>query len=238
MTETTAATAAPPVRLPPDPTRRLRQRASAIALPLGFAGQLVANLGYSWATREGGDDLSGASALELYGREPGLMAFVTVAALLGCLLIVSGAFAAARVLRPWSPRLTLLAVLTVVTGYICYFGIVATNFVTIALAQAGVDAARPLDEAQSMPAAVPMFVLFLIGNMGGALLLASAVFRSPEVSGWAGAGILSWFVLHVIGLVVGSEWFEVAGGALQVAGLAVIARRAIRLTPREWAERG
>jgi len=237
MTQTTSpATAHAPHPL--DPTRGFRRRAAAIALPLGFLGQLVANAAFSWATRDGGGDATGADALELYARQPEAMLVATVAALVGCLLIVPGALAAGRVLRPRSPRLTLAAVLLIITGYICYFGIVATNFVTLALAEAGLPAGAALDASQSYPAALPVFLLFVLGNMGGALLLAIAVFRSREVPAWAGVGILAWTVLHIVGLVVGSEWFEVAGGVLQIAGLSMITARALRLDDAEWARRG
>ena len=237
MTQTidpAAATAANPL----DPTLGFRRRAGALALPLGFLGQLVANATYSWATRDGGGDQTGADALELYSRQPEAMLVATVAALIGCLLIVPGALAAGRVLRPRSPRLTLAAVLVIVTGYVCYFGIVGTNFVTLALAESGLEAGAALDASQSYPAALPIFLLFVIGNMGGAILLAIAVFRSREVPVWAGVGILAWFVLHVVGLVAGSEWFEVAGGVLQIAGLSMITARALRLSDAEWARRG
>ncbi len=55
---------------------------------------------------------------------------------------------------------------------------------------------------------------------------------------FVGIAILAWFVLHIVGLVVGSEWLEAAGGALEVAGLSVIASRALRMPLAQWRAQG
>ncbi|GGT37057.1 hypothetical protein ACFFV7_27975 [Nonomuraea spiralis] len=57
------------------------------------------------------------------------------------------------------------------------------------------------------------------------LLLGLALLRSHVVPLGAAAAVLAWPPLHVIGLVAGSEWFEVAGAVLQAAGLAIVGIR-------------
>lgn len=221
-----------------DPTIGFRRAVSAFALPLGFAAQVVANTAYSIATSAGGSDTDGAAALELYGREPGLLTLATVAAMLGSFLIVAGAPAALRVVRPRAPRLGLVAAIVLGAGYLCYIGIVADGFLTVALAESGLDAAAALDAADAAPAGVWVFPVFVLGNMLGALLLGIAVIRSREVPWPVGAAIALWMPAHIAGLVVGTEWIQVAGGTIQTVGCLVLALRAVRIPDAEWVARG
>ncbi|OPG10633.1 hypothetical protein B1L11_22815 [Microbispora sp. GKU 823] len=87
------------------------------------------------------------------------------------------------------------------------------------------DYAAVVDGAQSDPSAVWVFLLFVLGNLVGTLLLGLALLRARVVPLWAAAGIMAWPLLHVIGLVAGTEWFEVAGALTQAVGLAVTGAR-------------
>ena len=62
-----------------------------------------------------------------------------------------------------------------------------------------------------------------MGNLLGTLLLAIGLLRSRAVPGWAALSIMVWPPLHVIGLVVGNELWEVTGAVLQALGLGATA---------------
>lgn len=221
-----------------DSTVRFRRVATAIALPAAFALQVVTNALYSWATRDGGGDTgTGDQTLGFYGAHAQEMLVATVASLIGSLLVVPGILAALKVLRGSKPRLSLIAGILMIAGYVSYFGIVFTNFITIALAQGQVDAGAALDAAQGS-VAIGFFLIFVVGNIIGTALLGLAVILSKTLSWLAGAAILAWPVSHIVGLTVGSEWFEVAGGTLEVVGLAVVAAAALRMSNAQWAARG
>ncbi|MET1006394.1 MAG: hypothetical protein ABWX96_12645, partial [Propionibacteriaceae bacterium] len=68
-----------------------------------------------------------------------------------------------------------------------------------------------------------VFGLFVLGNLVGTLLFAIGLLRSRAIPGWAAVLILLWPPLHVTGLVVGNELFEVTGAVLQAVGFATIA---------------
>lgn len=94
-------------------------------------------------------------------------------------------------------------------------------------------------EASQSAAALPFFLLFVVGNIVGTALLALAVILSRGLPRWAGALILGWPVGHVLNVFGGlGEWFAVGGGALEIAGLSVLAVIALRTSDREWAARG
>ncbi|GAB3814547.1 hypothetical protein GCM10028820_10680 [Tessaracoccus terricola] len=225
------------------PTTRFRRVGGALALPAGFALQVAANSIYAVVSTESGltDTGDGAEALEFFGRYPAHFEWMTVLALSGVLLIVPGLLAALRVLRPHRPVLGLVAVTLMVAGYVCYFGIVRTNFDTIALAEHALahpsaDLGAVLDNALT-PAAVGFALVFVVGNLLGTLLLGLAVLSSPG-NRVVGLLVICWPVGHVANLLGGGEWFAVAGGALEVVGLSMVAARALRTTDPQWVARG
>lgn len=241
----TAVTSRPATNVGVDPTIGFRRVAGAVALPVAFACQLVCNATYALAsTGNAGDGGTGEQSLEFYASHTSAMVFATVFALVGCLLAVPGILAALRVLRPSKPRLGLWAAVLMVAGYIAYFGLNVTNFDSLALAQSNLPragAGAVLDAAQGSPAAMPVFLLFVVGNLVGTLLLGLAIVlggRRVGVPWWAGLLVLGWTVGHVINILGGGEWFAVAGGALEVIGLIILAAAAVRTSNAEWSVRG
>ncbi|MGA4507865.1 hypothetical protein ACQB6R_02395 [Propionibacteriaceae bacterium G1746] len=239
---------APHDAAPHDPTARFRRIASAVALPLGFVAQAMTNVTYAWVTLDGSSDATTAEALALSRAHGGTMIWASTFALIGCLLIVAGIPTALRVLRWASPRLSLLAGVLMIAGYVCYFGVVFTSFDQIALARHNVPESA-FDGSPAMTAGLWVFLVFVAGNLVGTLLLGLAVIVGRRrlaglVPYWAGLLIIGWPVGHVTNLVLNNEWFAVAGGLLEVAGLAFVARAAIRMTREqsmtrpEWVLRG
>jgi hypothetical protein len=122
-----------------------------------------------------------------------------------------------------------------VAGYICYFGVLLSSVPTIAMAQRGgplADYAAVIDASESDPWFVWVLALFAAGNLLGTLLFAIGLVRSRTVPRWSAVLIMLWPPLHVTGLVVGSELFEVAGAILQAVGFAVIAVTLLRARAR------
>jgi hypothetical protein len=206
---------------------RVRNFGMALGLIVGPLGFLVANATYAWVTRNGGgDDLTNQHALALYAAHPGSIRIAVNAALIGSLFIVPGLLGAMQLLRKQAPRLSLTAGTMMIAGYICYFGINASTFAELGLAERGVNGsavAGALDAGENDPAGLWIFLVFVLGNLVGTLLLAIALWRSRAVARWAAVAVFAWPVLHVTGLIAVTEWFEVAGAILQAAGLAAVA---------------
>ncbi len=211
------------------PTDTPRRVGTALAMLLAPWGFVVANAAYAWATRNGGSDETGADSLALAAAQPTPLRVSTVAALLGCLLIIPATLGAIGFTRQRANRLGLIGGSLMIGGYVAYFGAVMGGFVTLAMAERGGptgDYAAVLDAGSE--AAIPFLLLFVAGNLLGTLLLGIALLRARTVPVWAAAGILAWPVLHVTGLIAGTEWFEVAGATLQAVGFAVLALRLAR----------
>ncbi|MED7928155.1 DUF4386 family protein [Nonomuraea sp. LP-02] len=209
----------------PSPTRSVPLAVALFAAPWGF---VVANGAYAWATRAGGSDGSGAEALALAAAHPGLYRLGAVAAMLASMLMVPAVLGVKRLVADRSPKLGFVGAVLTAGGYICYFGIALSGITDVAMAEHGgpvQDYAIVIDNSQSDVSILWVFLLFVLGNLVGTLLLGLALLRSRRVPLWAAAAVLAWPPLHVTGLVAGSEWFEVAGAVLQGIGLAVTGSR-------------
>jgi hypothetical protein len=239
MTTTLGNDASPRLTLA-DPTIGFRRRSGAIALPAAFACALVAHVIDAVTTAGGvGDNGTGAQTLAFYATHSQPITVRDVLSLVGMLLVVPGLLAALRVLRATKPRLALVAVVLMIAGYIEAFGYITSSIQTIVLAQANVPAGAALDAVSNNPVIAVFFNVFVVGDVIGTLLLGLAVILSRELPWYAGALILAWPVAHATGDVTGgSEWFSVAGTALEVIGLSIVAVHALRLSNAAWAARG
>lgn len=235
---TRTITTTPHTALRPDPTVRFRRVAAAVALPLGIALQIATNTIYSLLTLDGGSDTKGADALELFAGNPDAAHLAVVISLIGSMLIVAGVPAALRVLRTSRPRLSLVAGILMMAGYIAYFGVVFTTSLQITLATMHVDAAAAIDASQDDIRSFLFMIVFVLGNIVGTFLLGLAVLLSKQVHWLAGALIMAWPFCHITGLIVGTEWFAVAGASLETIGLVMVAAAAFRMSDAEWASRG
>ncbi len=205
-----------------------RSRGLATALFLAPWGFVVANACYAWATRQGGDDSTGAHALALAAASPAPLRAAIFAAMLGSILMVPATIGAMRLIGHRAARLRLVGGVLVAAGYICYFAINLSSVTTLAMVDHGgtlTEYAAVLDASQQDPLAIWVFLLFVLGNLVGTLLLGLALWRSRCVPVWAAAAVLAWPPLHVVGLVVGSEWFEVVGAIAQAIGFATVGAR-------------
>ena len=116
-------------------------------------------------------------------------------------------------------------------GYIAYFAVLLSNVLILAMSARGGplgDYAAVLDDSQADPLALWVFPLFILGNLVGTFLLGLALWRARALPRWSAAAIMAWPVLHIAGLALTIEWFEVGGAALQGVAFAMVARRILR----------
>jgi hypothetical protein len=140
--------------------------------------------------------------------------------------MVPAAIGAMRLTHRRAAKLGLIAGMLVAGGYICYFALVRADTITLAMASRGdhlADYAKVIDSSLTGASAVWVNVTFLIGNIVGTFLLGLALLRSRSVYAWACWAVLGWSVLHIVGILLGTEWFEVVGALAQALGFAGVA---------------
>lgn len=222
----------PPDTYPADPyDTKLRRSGLAAGAFLAPWFIVACNAGWAVAQSAGASDGTGADALTAATAHPTLLHFVVLFGMVGALLMIPAALGAARLAGRGAARLAFVAGTLVAAGYACYFAVLLTDLTTLAMVRVGgpMDAfARVLDERQTDAAGTWVFLLFVLGNLVGTLLLGLALWRSRSIARWAAAAVMVWPPLHVVGLVVGVEWFEVAGATVQALGFAAVGAHLLR----------
>jgi hypothetical protein len=213
----------------PDASGRLRRLGGALVLVLAPWGFVIANASYAWMIRNGGSDSTGAEALALAATEPDVLRLAVVAGMIGCLLVIPAVLTALSHAR--RSRLAFVGGSMMIAGYVCYFGVLLSNTMIIAMAERGgplADYAALIDADQGDPWTAWVFPIFVLGNLLGTLLFAIGLLRSGAVPAWSAILIMLWPPLHVIGLIIGGEVLEVLGAVLQATGFAGIAAAVLR----------
>ena len=213
----------------PDALGRVRRLGGALALIVAPWGFVAANASYAWMIRNGGSDSTGAEALALAATGPDVLRFAVVAGMIGCLLIIPAVLTALGLAR--SSRLAFVGGSLMIAGYVCYFGVLLSNTMIIAMAERGgslADYAALIDADQSDPFTAWVFPIFILGNILGTLFFAIGLLRSRTVPIWSAILIMLWPPLHVTGLIVGGEVLEVIGAVLQAIGFDGVAAVALR----------
>jgi hypothetical protein len=213
----------------PDVSGRLRRLGGALALVLAPWGFVIANASYAWMIRNGGSDSTGVEALALAATGPDVLRLAVLAGMIGCLLVIPAVVTALSHVR--RSRLAFVGGSMMIAGYVCYFGVLLSNTMIIAMAQRGgplADYAALIDADQGDPWTAWVFPIFVLGNLLGTLLFAIGLLRSGAVPAWSAILIMLWPPLHVIGLIIGGEVLEVLGAVLQAIGFAGIAVAVLR----------
>ena len=214
---------------------RLRYGGLATGMVLGPLGLLVTNFLYAMSTRDGSSDETGAKALQLAADHTYAMRWLIAAGLIGAIMMVPAALGAIRLIGARAARLGFIGGTMVAAGYICYFAVLLTNLTIIAMAEHGGpvdDFAAVIDAGEGAGPGVWVFPVFILGNIVGTFILGLALLRSKVVPAWAAAGIMAWPPLHIFGLfILGNEWPEVAGAAIQLVCFTVVAAKLLRTKP-------
>ena len=218
----------------PESGQRLRRVGGALALVLAPWGFVITNATYAWMIRNGGGDETGADALSLAAAGPDLLRLGIVAGMIACLLIIPAVLTALRLAR--QSRLAFVGGSLMIAGYVCYFGVLLSNMIILAMAERGgpiADYAAVIDASQAYLSTAWVFPIFIVGNLLGTVLFAIGLLRSRIVPVWAAILIMVWPPLHVAGLFLGGEVLEVLGAVLQAIGFAGVAAAVLRRSNQE-----
>jgi hypothetical protein len=218
----------------PESGQRLRRVGGALALVLAPWGFVITNATYAWMIRNGGSDETGADALSLAAAGPDLLRLGIVAGMIACLLIIPAVLTALRLAR--QSRLAFVGGSLMIAGYVCYFGVLLSNMIILAMAERGgpiADYAAVIDASQADLSTAWVFPMFIVGNLLGTVFFAIGLLRSRMVPVWAAILIMLWPPLHVGGLFLGGEVLEVIGAVLQAIGFAGVAAAVLRREKQE-----
>lgn len=197
----------------------------ALLMPLGPA--CVAFLRYLLPYFTAPDS---AAAVAAAAAAPGRQSAVLWLGYVATLTLVPGVLAAATLTRQAAPRLTGWAVGLLVPAYLSMGGLLAGDVLLWAGPTAGVDASVTAVVADTMhPTITISMVVFVVGHVGGTVLLGLAMLRSgriPAASAWALT--LSQPLHFVAAVVVGSRHLDLLAWTLTAVGMGYAARALLR----------
>ena len=177
-------------------------RASVVALallaPIGPLAVALLRYVLPYETVDGAGDI----VREGYA-DPDAMSLVLWLSLVAALTIVPGAIAVGRLVRAAAPRLTTVALILTVPGYLMLPMLVALDHPVWMAAESGASqgTATALLEA-AHPSTAIATVIFVVGHVLGTVLLGVAMLRSRRVPAWAAIVTIVSQPLHVVAAVI------------------------------------
>jgi hypothetical protein len=153
------------------------------------------------------------------------------------LTLVPAVFAAGKVARSASPRLTAAALAFLVPAYLAIGWLVTSDAAVLFSVRHGLSLADAADSYDSLhPAVLVAGAVFVVGHVVGTVLLGCALWRGDAVPRVVALAVLVSQPLHFVAAVVlGSHWLDLFAWGLNAAGFAAIALVVFRMTDEDWA---
>lgn len=204
---------------------------AAVLLPIGPAAVAVLRFILPYTTADSSD-----VAVRMVALHQGAQSVVVLLGLLACLTLVPGVIFAGRVVGRGAPRLAAAATILLVLGYIS----LAWLTVGDAYLLYGVRHHLPQQVLVGMydgvhPAATLAEVLFVIGHVGGTVLLGIGMLRGRVAPLWAAVATIAAQPIHFLAaVIIGSHALDLVGWGLNTAGFAALSLAILTLTDDEW----
>jgi hypothetical protein len=167
---------------------------------------------------------------------PGRQSLVLWLGLLAALTLVPAVIAIGRLTRRLSPRLTFAALVVLVPGYLALPWMAGIDLLlwTGARAGLGVETLTRL-ATTTHPTVVIAEGVFVLGHVGGTILLGIALWRTHAVPRWAALITIISQPLHFTAAVIlASHPLDLLAWGLNGIGFAVAALAILRLPVDEW----
>jgi hypothetical protein len=205
---------------------------AAILMPIGPLTVAILRYVLPYNTTD-----SPQAATAKIAAQPGSEQLVLWLTVLAVLTLVPGALAAIRLASRRAPIWAAVAAVILVPAYLCIWGVALVDEVGITAAHGPVSVATVGEVAalvNDLPTTTLLSMLFVVGHVGGSILLAVALRRSRQV-GRIGCWILGVSQpLHFAAAVSGNHPLDLFGWLLTAVGMALAARALIALPNDQW----
>ena len=215
---------------PPD-LRRATRLLAAVLIPVGPAAVAVLRYVLPYETND-----STAGAVAAIRAHPGTQSAVVWLGLVAILTLVPGVIWIGRLTRRRAPRLTAVALVLLVPGYLSLSLLVGTDAALYFAAEHGLS---PRVMGQMYDGLHPVLAvgaaLFVLGHVLGTILLGLALWHSRTVPAWAAVVVIAAQPIHfVAAVIVGSHTLDLVGWGLNAVGFAVAAAAVLRTRDDDW----
>lgn len=204
---------------------------AAVLLPIGPAAIALLRFLLPYSTT---DDVTGIEA-EVRAA-PDRMSVVLWLGLIGVLTLVPGVLAAGRLAKRWAPRLTAVALLLMVPGYVSIGWMAAGDVLVWTGVHAGADPQTVIRWYDAMhPSVEAAETIFVAGHVLGTILLGLAFWQSTVVPRWAAVLTIVSQPLHAFAAVVlGNHPLDLVAWGMQTIAFVAVAIAVLRTPDDEW----
>lgn len=219
MTATTA------LRTPHD-VRTLDRWVAAILMPIGPAAVAVIRF-----------VIPGEPVGETVAANPNAQRLVLGMGVIAVLTLLPGAFAAVRLVRPYTPRLSVWIAGTLITGYLGMSALAATDYVAMAGTDLGMDPAQVTRLSATifeLPSFNILMSLFILGHIIGVLLLGIAAFKAALMPRTMAVLLAASQFIHFTAVMTANPWLDLLGWGLTALGMGFLARVLLRTSNDDW----
>jgi hypothetical protein len=156
--------------------------------------------------------------------EQGRMSAVLWFGFIAIMTLVPASYVVGRTTRPGAPKLTTVAMVLLVPGYLALAWLAAADQFVWSGTQAGLDAAQITRLAESThPTSEIAAVFFVMGHVLGTILLGIAMWRAGVVAKWAAVAVLVSQPIHIVAaVIVPNHTLDLIGWGLQAVGFAAV----------------
>lgn len=197
----------------------LSRFAVALLLPIGPAAVAVLRYALPYDTV---DDSATMASKAL--AAPDRMSLVLWLGFIAVLTLVPAVYVVGRLTRQRAPRLTMIAMLLLIPGYLSLGWLTAEDQFLWSGAKSGLDAGgitRLIDSIHPTGAVAGVF--FVLGHVVGTILLGAAIWRARVVARWAAAAVIVSQPIHLFAaVIVPNHTLDLIGWSLQAVGFAVV----------------
>ena len=219
----TATEVAGIARRPPADLRRLERVAAAVLMPVGPAA--IAGVRYLYTDPSAGP------------VDPTTQPIMLWFGVIGLLTLLPGAYAALKLLRRTTPRLTAWTGVFLVPGYLAMPALLATDAFAAVAPRLGLDPPvesgilAALDELAQLTV---LALVFVVGHIVGTVLLGVTMIVGRAAPLVVGVLMTVSQPLHLTAVIIGSPTLDLIAWGLTAVGMGFLAHRVLRTPDDAW----
>jgi hypothetical protein len=216
---------------PPDDLRRTTRCLLALILPIGPFAVAVLRYVLPYNTVD-----SQREIVRKVAADPGRQSLVLWLGLVAILTLVPAVLAVGRLTRRRAPRTTAAALLLLVPGYLALGLMVGQDMALWMGVKSGLGPVALLRLSESShPIATVADAVFVVGHVGGTVLLGIALWRSGVVPRWTAVMTVAAQPLHFIAaVIVASHTLDLVAWGMNAVAFGVVAVAVLHTPDNEW----
>lgn len=214
------------VRSPGRDLRTIERVVAAVLMPIGPAA--VAILRFLILPEPVGESVAAQSETQRVEVWLGMIALFT---------LLPGAFCAIRLIRRYTPTLSLSVGATLVPGYLGLTALFGLDVAVLAATQLGLNPVVVDDLAaqiQGQPTVMIMTIVFIVGHITGTVLLGIASYCARLMPRTFAVLLAVSQPIHLLAVILVLPWLDLIGWCLTAVGMGLLGVRVAQTSNTEW----